>query len=185
MKNYNNNWLIDQYRSGNKPELLFFWGARPNQDGNIGKSCLSQWWQAPFTVADITYPTAEHWMMAEKARLFKDDKTLGQIIQAETPDKVKKLGRLIKNFNAAIWDQHKFDIVVSGNIHKFSQHTALQNFLLSTKEAVLIEASPLDRIWGIGLGESNPAAQNPAEWQGLNLLGYALMQVRDKLSKKI
>ena len=91
-----------------------------------------------------------------------------KIIQSETPEAAKKLGRRVKDFDTAVWERHKFDIVVTGNCHKFSQHTTLRNFLFDTKETVLVEASPLDRIWGIGLGESNPSAQNPGEWQGLN-----------------
>lgn len=183
MATYNNEWLVSQYKSGKELELFFFWGHRPDKDGIIGKSCLSQWWQAPFIAEEVVYKTAEHWMMAEKARLFGDDPSREKIIQSEKPEAAKRLGRLIKNFDATTWDRRKFDIVIAGNYHKFSQHQALKNFLFSTKEAVLAEASPVDNIWGIGLAATDAAAKNPAEWKGHNLLGYALMEVRNKLKE--
>ncbi|MNY61948.1 hypothetical protein D3C86_1986990 [compost metagenome] len=91
------------------------------------------------------------------------------------------MGRLVKNFNAVIWDQHKFEIVVNGNLHKFSQHDAMKTFLINTKERVLVEASPVDNIWGIGMAADHEHIENPLKWRGENLLGYALMEVRDKL----
>ena len=185
MATYNNEWLIQKYQSGAAIDFFFFWGHKPNKDGSIGKTCLSQWWQAAFTVDKVTYKTAEHWMMAQKARMFTDNEMLVQIIQSETPGAAKKLGRGIKNFDPAVWDEHRSDIVVTGNYHKFSQHPALRNFLFSTKDSILVEASPVDSIWGIGLAANDVAAQNPLQWQGLNLLGYALMAVRDKLKEQI
>jgi ribA/ribD-fused uncharacterized protein len=183
MATYNNEWLFAKQQLGETVDLFFFWGHHPAKDGSISKSCLSQWWQAAFTVNNVTYKTAEHWMMAEKAKLFGDENTLEKIIQAETPDKAKRLGRLVEDFDSAIWDAHRYDIVVTGNYYKFSQHPQLRNFLFSTKDAVLVEASPVDSVWGIGLAATDPAAQNPLQWQGLNLLGYALMEVRDKLKQ--
>jgi hypothetical protein len=91
------------------------------------------------------------------------------------------LGRHIKHFDDQIWQQHRFALVVAGNLAKFSQHPNLQDFLLATGEQVLVEAAPNDRIWGIGLAESDPKAWQPSTWQGLNLLGFALMQVRERL----
>ncbi|MDJ0633261.1 MAG: NADAR family protein [Xenococcaceae cyanobacterium MO_188.B29] len=78
--------------------------------------------------------------------------------------------------------EYRSPIVVKGNLAKFSQKEALKEFLLNTKERILVEASPRDRIWGIGLGQNNPDAANPYQWQGLNLLGFALMEVRDILT---
>ncbi len=178
---YDNNWLIAKYQAKEKIKFLFFWGHRPSADGSVTQSCFSQWWHAPFTVDGITYKTAEHWMMAGKARLFNDDVTLQRILLVNTPDEAKKLGREVKNFNAATWDAHKFDLVVNGNQHKFSQHPALKTFLLHTHERILVEASPMDRIWGIGMAASNEHVENPLQWRGHNLLGYALMVVRDQL----
>jgi ribA/ribD-fused uncharacterized protein len=91
------------------------------------------------------------------------------------------LGRNIKNFEQTAWDKVKFDIVVTGNFHKFSQNESFKNFLLATQHQILVEASPYDTVWGIGLKETEAAALNPNTWQGENLLGFALMTVRDKL----
>jgi ribA/ribD-fused uncharacterized protein len=68
--------------------------------------------------------------------------------------------------------------VIQGNLAKFSQNPLLERFLLETGTRVLVEAAPRDLIWGIGLGQNDPRAQDPATWQGLNLLGFALMEVR-------
>jgi ribA/ribD-fused uncharacterized protein len=120
-------------------------------------------------------------MMAEKARLFSDQEILEEILKTGNPKEVKSLGRKIKNFDHIVWDKHKYEIVKRGNLLKFSQNPEFKNFLLSTNEKVLIEASPYDRIWGIGMLESDPKAENPLQWNGENLLGFALMEVRDEL----
>ena len=178
---YNNDWLRDKYNSGEQLKYIYFWGHQPSKDGIITKTCLSQWWMSPFKVDGITYPTAEHWMMAGKARLFNDTSIIEKILQAGTPGAVKQLGREIKNFDPAIWDEQKFNIVVTGNWHKFSQHKDLKTFLLNTGDRVLVEASPVDAIWGIGMATDHADVTNPLLWKGQNLLGYALMEVRDKL----
>jgi ribA/ribD-fused uncharacterized protein len=177
---YNNEWLITKYQAKEKIKFLFFWGHRPSADGSVTQSCFSQWWPAAFTVDGLTYKTAEHWMMAGKARLFGDQAILDKVLLAGTPDEAKKLGRQVKNFDTAIWDAHKFELVVAGNEHKFSQHPALKTFLMNTHDRVLVEASPMDRIWGIGMAASNEHVENPLQWRGQNLLGYALMTVRDQ-----
>jgi len=178
---YNNDWLIKKSQEGENVQFLFFWGHRPSKDGSITKTCFSQWWPSPFKVEGHTYLTAEHWMMASKAKLFGDDEIISEILAAPGPAEVKKLGRKVKNFNAELWEQHKFQIVVEGNFHKFTQHPALKIFLLNTAEKVLVEASPMDTVWGIGMAEDNPEVYRPASWRGENLLGYALMEVRDQL----
>jgi ribA/ribD-fused uncharacterized protein len=137
----------------------------------------------PFEVDNIIYQTAEHWMMAEKARLFKDGKALANILASPTPAKAKEEGRLIQNFDPVVWDLHKFDIVVEGNRYKFGNDPALKAFLFGTGQQVLVEASPRDRIWGIGMGQDNPAARDPRSWRGENLLGFVLMEVRTMLMK--
>lgn len=178
---FNKNWLSQKYPDPKDIPFFFFWGHQPSKDGSITKSCFSQWWVAPFEVDGITYRTAEHWMMASKARLFKDDSALEKILAAATPEEAKKAGRLVRNFDPIVWDEQKLEIVINGNRHKFGQHLALKEFLLATGEQVLVEASPVDNIWGIGMSAENPAAQDPALWRGENLLGFALMEVRDKL----
>jgi ribA/ribD-fused uncharacterized protein len=173
--------VIDAFRRGEKQSFLFFWGHRPRPDGVITETCLSNWWESAFTVERAVYPTSEHWMMAEKARLFNDDKALQAILKSKTPGEAKKLGRGIKNFDAALWDAHKYRIVCEGNFHKFSQHEPLKNFLLKTGSKILVEASPVDAIWGIGIAKDHATIHDPTTWQGENLLGFALMTVRDKL----
>ena len=120
-------------------------------------------------------------MMAEKARLFADDEALSRIIAAKSPAEAKKIGREIQCFVPKVWDEQKYQIVKTGSWHKFSQHKALADFLLLTNDRILVEASPVDAIWGIGLAADAADAENPARWRGLNLLGFALMEVRDQL----
>jgi ribA/ribD-fused uncharacterized protein len=175
------NSLTTAFRNGVRLKYLFFWGHQPRLDGQIGKNCLSQWWESSFTLDGITYPTAEHFMMAEKARLFQDYETCVKILAAPHPGAAKKFGREVQGFDNQIWQEKRFDIVVRGNWAKFSQDDALKTFLLKTNQRILVEASPYDTIWGIGLAEDDPAAEKPEKWKGLNLLGFALMAVRGRL----
>lgn len=175
--------LADRLDQGDRLKFLHFWGHTPRSDGRIGVSCLSQWWPSPFEVDDIEYATAEHWMMASKARLFGDTDAERQAIEAEHPAVAKNAGRLVRGFDEAIWQRHRFDIVVTGSIHKFGQHEGLRNFLLNTGDRVLVEASPMDRVWGIGLSVHDERAQDPARWRGLNLLGFALMEARERIRR--
>jgi ribA/ribD-fused uncharacterized protein len=175
--------LITSIQSGFTPKWAFFWGHTPSKDGSITKSCFSQWWEGhPFEIDGITYTTAEHFMMAEKARVFRDPQTLAEVLAAPSPAIAKKLGRKVASFDDQIWLHHRWDIVVRGNTAKFGQHDALRTFLLQTGDRILVEASPYDHIWGIGLAPSHPDAENPSKWKGLNLLGFALMEVRQALN---
>ncbi|MCC3152685.1 NADAR family protein [Hymenobacter sp. BT770] len=178
---YSTAWLLEHLAQGIRVKYLFFWGHQPSKDGVITKSCFSQWWMADFTIANTCYPSTEHWMMAEKARLFNDEATLARILAANSPAEAKKLGREIGGFEPEVWEAHKYEIVKIGNLHKFSQNPELLQFLLATNDRVLVEASPVDTIWGIGLGADSPDAEYPSNWQGPNLLGFALMEVRDQL----
>ncbi|WP_156726871.1 NADAR family protein [Streptomyces apocyni] len=173
--------LATRVSAGERIRFLHFWGHRPGRDGRIGAACLSQWWVAPFTVDGIEYPTAEHWMMAAKARLFGDARAERQALEASGPAVAKKAGRLVAGFDEAVWERERFAIVVEGNVHKFAAHQELREFLLGTGERVLVEASPLDRVWGIGLARDDERADDPARWRGLNLLGFALMEARERL----
>jgi hypothetical protein len=174
--------LIDSVNDGGAPSaFLFFWGHQPPKDGSVGKSCFSQWYPASFSISGTTYSTAEHYMMAEKARLFGDAGIANAILAAKTPAEAKKLGRQIAGFDESIWLRERMSMVVAGNMANFRQNEELGAFLLKTGERVLVEASPVDRIWGIGLAADHPDAHHPARWQGLNLLGFALMEVRAQL----
>ncbi|MFJ2441689.1 NADAR family protein [Streptomyces sp. NPDC087658] len=162
-------------------KYLHFWGHTPRRDGSLDASCLSQWWPAPFTVDGVEYATAEHWMMARKARLFEDGEAERRAVGAANPALAKKAGRLVRGFDETVWERERFGIVVEGSVHKFGQDPGLRGFLLATGERILVEASPLDRIWGIGLAADDARAGDPARWRGLNLLGYALMEARERL----
>lgn len=174
---YDLNWAKNQYEQNRLYGYVFFWGHTPKEK-DIDKSCFSQWYPSPFTYEGITYPTAEHWMMANKARLFNDNDQLASILSDDNPALAKKAGRAVRNFDAALWERHALQFVIDGNFHKFSQHEGLKTFLLQTGEKILVEASPYDAIWGIGM---QAYETNPFQWQGTNLLGFALMEVRDLL----
>ncbi|MFE4171971.1 NADAR family protein [Streptomyces sp. NPDC056909] len=173
--------LVERAERGEKIKYLHFWGHTPRADGTLGASCLSQWWPSPFTVGGVEYATAEHWMMAGKARLFGDEQAERAAVGAANPALAKKAGRLVRAFDEAVWQRERFGIVVAGSVHKFGQDAGLRAFLLGTGERILVEASPMDRIWGIGLASDDERAQDPGRWRGLNLLGFALMEARERL----
>jgi ribA/ribD-fused uncharacterized protein len=168
--------------AGRRVKYLFFWGHQPQRDGSIGSGCLSQWWPAPFVVDGIRYATAEHYMMIGKARLFGDEAIAEQMLIAPHPGAAKALGRRVRGFDQVAWHAYRFDLVVAGNVAKFSQHPDLGQYLSRTGSRVLVEASPVDRVWGIGLAATDPRAHDPAQWRGSNLLGFALMHARAQLT---
>jgi len=170
---------------GNKLEYLFFYRSNPKLPASVvNKTCLSQWHYSSFKINNVQYLTAEHYMMVEKAKLFNDNHIVSEIFKTSNPATVKALGRKVKNFDYYVWLRHCFDIVVTGNLAKFSQNPRLAEYLLSTEQKILVEASPCDKLWGIGLSENSNGIDNPLNWQGKNLLGFALMEVREKLRKE-
>lgn len=172
--------IIQRYDAGEALDYVFFWGhqAKP---GKITKACFSQWFPCSFEVDGVTYNCAEQYMMAEKARVFSDEETLGKILASSDPKEIKSLGREVKNFDSTKWATVSKDAVVKGNLHKFAQNIELFQFLHDTGDKVLVEASPYDTIWGIGMKESDTGITNPHNWKGENKLGFALMEVRDTL----
>ena len=166
---------------GGQVAYLFFWGHRAGAGGAIGRSCLSQWWPSPFSVDGLTYAAGEHYMMAEKARLFGDHEVLAKILAGGSPGKVKALGRQVRNFDEQVWIERREQVVRTANLAKFQQNPELGAFLFRTGSKVLVEASPVDRIWGIGLAADDPLAASPEHWPGANLLGFVLMDVRSQL----
>lgn len=148
---------------------IFFWGG-----------FLSQWSKAPFydKVSNINFQNAEQYMMYNKAILFNDTDIAFKILETGNPKRCKELGRLIKNFDPIFWDNSKYDIVVNGNKLKFGNHTLMTKLLL-TEDKILVEASPYDKVWGIGLHFIDDRVLDETMWQGTNLLGKALMVVRD------
>lgn len=173
--------LVDFVNHGNQVKYVFFWGHQETA-GQVTKSCFSQWYDSPFEEDGNEFITAEHYMMYHKAKLFGDEKACEKVLSATNPGEAKAIGREVLRFDQKIWDEKRFEIVVNANKAKFSQNPALKAFLLSTGNRVLVEASPVDKIWGIGLAQDNPLSENPNNWKGLNLLGFALMEVRDMLS---
>lgn len=162
-------------------DFLFFWGHQEKHPHSVTKACLSQWYPARFEVNGQTYISAEQYMMAAKAKLFKDQSVYDRILHKTEQGKIKALGRQIKGFDEATWTLHRLDIVFEANLAKFSQNPALKNFLFNTGNRVLVEASPVDFIWGIGFCQDAPEANNPDSWPGENLLGFCLMEVRRQL----
>ncbi|MGB1253881.1 MAG: NADAR family protein [Candidatus Promineifilaceae bacterium] len=173
--------LLDEIEAGFRPKYLHFWGHTPRKANVIDKSCFSQWFPSPFEVDNVTYPTAEHFMMAGKARLFGDDEMLANILAASHPKQAKGFGRKVRGYQQAVWEANRHKIVLQANIAKFSQNQAMGDYLRTTEARVLVEASPYDAIWGIGLRASHANAANPAKWRGLNLLGFVLMDTRSHL----
>lgn len=180
---YSIDWLKEKYETDTPLKFLFFWGHTPKEGSKVDKSCFSQWFDSSFVVNGITYHTAEHWMMAQKALLFKDTHNYERIIQCRKPGEAKAIGREVLGYTEDVWNAHRFEIVKQGNWHKFSQHPDLAEFLLKTDNRILVEASPVDAIWGIGLQENDKRIGDIAAWPGLNLLGFALMEVRDHLKR--
>ncbi|MEO3784228.1 NADAR family protein [Actinocorallia sp. B10E7] len=173
--------LLRLRSDGAVPKYLFFWGHRPT---GSGKHVLSQWFERDFedpAHGGRVYRSAEHYMMAAKARLFGDTEREELILAAGHPGEAKRLGREIQEFDEERWAAHRFEFVVQGNVAKFGGDPGLRGYLLGTGERVLVEASPLDRIWGIGLAADDERAADPARWDGLNLLGFALMEARARL----
>jgi ribA/ribD-fused uncharacterized protein len=176
--------LLAFIAGGGQPKYLMFWGHQPPPRGSgagVGRGCLSQWWPVTFSADDVTYGSAEHYMMRAKALLFGDTETAGRIVAAPHPGAAKALGREVRGFDEQRWAERRFEIVVDANMAKFGQHPELREFLLGTGDRVLVEASPRDRVWGIGLAADDDRAQSPQQWLGLNLLGFALMETRRKL----
>ena len=177
---YNVDLIRDRYNRGEALEFIFFWG-HTTKPGKIKKSCLSQWYDCRFEGDGVLYHTTEQYMMSQKALLFGDTETFEKIMASDDPRDYKALGREVKNFEPGPWDAKKYEIVLAGNILKFSQNQELKSFLLETGDKVLAEASPYDGIWGVCLAMDDPLIADPNNWNGENLLGFALMETRDIL----
>jgi len=144
-------------------------------------SPFSQWYPCRFVVDGQTFNCAEQYMMYEKAKLFGDDDVAAKILAAAHPREHKALGRKVKNFDDAAWKSARERIVRAGNHAKFTQNQELEKQLFDTKGTTLVEASPYDKIWGIGLAASDPRTNDPKQWLGRNLLGKILTELRDEL----
>jgi len=142
---------------------------------------FSQWAKSPFELEGKRFNTAEQYMMYSKAKLFGDDEIADKIMATSNPRVQKMLGRQVRDFDAEVWQIAAVDVVYKGNLAKFTQNPQLMKQLLATEGTVLVEASPYDKIWGIGLNEEDAKRTPPDRWPGTNLLGLVLTQVREDL----
>lgn len=142
---------------------------------------FSNWYMQPFIHNGVEYNCSEQYMMHRKALLFKDYDVAEMIMQQGHPRKQKFLGREVRGFDQKTWENKCRPMMVEGLLSKFKQDTYCLTTLLDTGDSTIVEASPYDTIWGIGLAEDDPRAQNPKQWRGTNWLGEVLMKVRDEL----
>ena len=151
-------------------KFCFFWGEHP-----------SQWYPSPMVIYEVEYLCCEQYMMHQKALLFGDTEIAKQVMETRHPADQKKLGRQIKNFDKNEWDKVNLQIVYKGNYAKYTQNEELKQLLINTGDRLIVEASPEDRIWGIGLHENDPNVDNPMLWKGQNLLGWAITLVKQEI----
>lgn len=147
---------------------LLFWGGWP-----------SNWYPSPFTLDGVAYNCVEQWMMACKARVFHDRESECKILDSRSPKEQKALGRAVKNFQENVWATCRYEMTLQGIIEKYRQNDGLRRLLLASGSLVPVEASPYDRVWGIGLSASHRDATKPDKWLGSNLLGKATAEARD------
>lgn len=156
--------------------MTFFFGA---------DNPLSNWHPASFTVNSVRFSNNEQFMMYCKAKLFGDEEIAAKILAATTPRDHKALGRLVRGFNETTWNEKREMYVRKGCFAKFSQNPSMMQVLLATDGTELVEASPYDKIWGVGLAATDTLILNKSNWRGLNLLGNCLMQVRAELLERL
>ena len=149
----------------------------PNEENGY----LSNWYPSIFTLNGVTFSSMEQYMMYRKAVCFGDDKVAAQILATEDVAEIKALGRLVSGYDENLWNGVRQIIVYEGLLAKFSQNSDLREQLKGTESAILAECAVKDRIWGIGLSMHDPNRLDRTKWQGQNLLGYALMMVRERL----
>ena len=148
-------------------------------------SVFSQWAMRDMTIDNIKYCTCEQFMMAEKARLFGDDHALSQIMKACDPSVQKSWGKKVKNFDKDKWEEIAQDVVYKANYAKFTQNDDCYEELMRSGDKVIVEASPYDCIWGVGLGSDNPKVLDEKNWRGTNWLGEAIMKVRETIKREV
>jgi ribA/ribD-fused uncharacterized protein len=153
-----------------KDNYVLFWNGH-----------FSNWYPASFTLNGNKFNCAEQYMMYMKAKTFNDQASADKIMAAINPGEQKRLGKAVANFVESEWDKVKEQIVYDACLAKYEQNKDIHNLLLETGNLILVEASPYDTIWGIGLSEDDSRATDESQWKGLNLLGIALMKVRDTL----
>ena len=146
---------------------------------------FSNWWLCNIIYDNKTFCSSEQVFMYMKAKLFKDDEVAEKILQTTNQKTIKALGREVKNFDQLIWDNFKYSLMYNANELKFSQNPDLKMLLLSTGNEQICEASPLDRIWGIGLSTATLDYRDPTKWRGQNLLGQVLINLREAYKERV
>ncbi len=151
-------------------KYIFFWGG-----------VFSQWCPSKFVIDEVEYNCTEQFMMAKKALLFEDEESYKLIMYADNPRDQKAFGRRVKGFDKDKWEAVCREYVYEGNYAKFTQNPEMCEELFSTGKLEIVEASPEDKIWGIGLHESDSRVHDKSKWEGTNWLGEAIMRVRKQL----
>ena len=154
-------------------EFVFFWGG-----------ICSQWYSSWFEIDGQKFSCAEQYMMYKKALLFGDEDVANAIMRTQSPMEQKALGRKVRGFDKDKWEEHCREYVYEGNYAKFTQNPELLEELMSYGDREIVEASPEDPIWGIGMHETNPDIFDKSKWKGTNWLGEAIMRVRDELKQE-
>jgi ribA/ribD-fused uncharacterized protein len=155
------------YQNG---KLVWFWGGE-----------FSNFYKCTFEENDIIYNCSEQYFMAKKALLFNDMEMYDKIMKSNNPKQQKGHGRKVKKFNEDIWNSACEEIMFNGNLLKYTQNEDLKNLLLATENKEIVEASPYDKIWGVGIGPKDERIQDKNSWNGQNKLGICLMKIRDQL----
>lgn len=158
---------------------VLFWGGWP-----------SNWFKASFTLEDgegnpMRFATTEQYFMHRKAMMFHDKETADKILATNNPRKAKELGRQVRNYNDDLWNEKRYQIMFTANLYKYNQNKELMDALTSDelRDKTFVEASPYDRIWGIGIGMEDDASDDEKMWKGQNLLGKCLTELRDIFMK--
>lgn len=166
--------MAEDRHNGENSGFTFFW----NDDEENG--IFSNWYRCSFVVDDFVYSHVEQYMMAQKAKYFHDAKTYTAVLKTDEPWKCKELGRQVTPFDSERWDAVRYEIVKAGNRAKYAQNPELKKALLDTGDSILAEASPKDRIWGIGMDRVDAAKTDPEDWPGQNLMGKILAELREE-----
>lgn len=187
---YTTQWLLDEMKQGKKFDFLGFWG---NKNDTKEEKTFSNFYKSKFTV-DIfknrqhTFECSEQYFMYRKAIEFEDYETAEKILaNGLSPSEYKSFGRMVKNYDDKKWNEIRYGVMIDGLRHKFNQNETLKQYLLKTGNKIIVEASPVDTIWGVGLAKVNKQGipnniwKNPSKWNGQNFLGFALMELRDEI----
>lgn len=161
-------------KSRQRDGYFLFWSEWP-----------SNWTHSPFKIEGRVFNCVEQWMMAKKAAMFKDIEALKRIMSTSDPAAQKRFGRQVKNYNDAKWATVRYEIVLKGVVEKYRQNPDLRELLLATGDLTFVEASPQDKVWGIGMDADDPDATHPGRWRGLNLLGKATTEARKIIREEL